>query len=72
MIPHRRLLTLATIFVSTISFGAEIDVRLAEASLRGDRAAVRTLLQQGRGCGMPRCLMARQRCIGPCGPTMWR
>ena len=33
--------------VSTISFGAESDVRLAEASRRGDRAAVQTLLKQG-------------------------
>ena len=30
-------------------FGAESDVRLAEAALRGDRAAVRSLLQQGGG-----------------------
>ena len=32
--------------VSTISFGGESDVRLAEASRRGDRAAVQTLLKQ--------------------------
>ena len=44
MIPK---LLIAAVFVSTFAFGAEIDVRLAEASLRGDKAAVRSLLQQG-------------------------
>ena len=47
---QRIIAAVYALFVSTFAFGAEIDVRLAEASLRGDRAAVRTLLQQGRGC----------------------
>src|SRR5437016_4784599 len=38
---------LCVVLVSTICFGAQKDVRLAEAAMRGDRAAVQTLLKQG-------------------------
>jgi uncharacterized protein len=41
------VLYLVTMFVPITSFGAKSDLRLAEASMRGDRAAVRSLLQQG-------------------------
>src|SRR5690349_9648596 len=40
---------LCAMCLSTISFGAGIDVRLAEASRRGDRAGMQTLLKQGLG-----------------------
>ena len=48
--PMRKTTRLAAVlcatFVSTFCLGAEKDVRLAEASKRGDKAAVRVLLQQ--------------------------
>ena len=40
---------LCSMCVSTICFAAESDLRLAEASQRGDRAAMQTLLKQGLG-----------------------
>ena len=43
----RAVLYLVTILVCANSFAAAGDVRLAEASKRGDRAAVQTLLKQG-------------------------
>src|SRR5437868_1180326 len=40
---------LCSMCVSRICFGAESDLRLAEASRRGDRTAMQTLLKQGLG-----------------------
>ena len=47
MIRFVAVLYLVTMFVPNTSFGAKSDLRLAEASMRGDRAAVRSLLLQG-------------------------